>query len=161
MLTILVRYFESLWTVCFDTIRGRRVHQHLVPDTRQNTPRRPFRRAPHAREVCESPNERGPTSKEGGVARLTGREIPFGSSRCVHLPPRGAEQDRVSVSVFRTPNAQQDRRSVRKGSKAQLQLNAGLRLLDYPTLRRAWSGECPEPQYAFKMSMFNVSCNSH
>lgn len=30
-----------------------------------------------------------------------------------------------------------------------------------PTLRQAWSGECPRPQFAFEMSMFNVSCNSH
>lgn len=30
-----------------------------------------------------------------------------------------------------------------------------------PTLRRAWPRECPRPQYAFKISMFNVSCNSH
>ena len=36
-----------------------------------------------------------------------------------------------------------------------------LRLLDYPTLRRAWSGDGPGPQCAFKVSMFNVSCNSH
>jgi hypothetical protein len=30
-----------------------------------------------------------------------------------------------------------------------------------PTLRQAWPRECPRPQCAFKMSMFNVSCNSH
>lgn len=30
-----------------------------------------------------------------------------------------------------------------------------------PTLRRAWPRECSRPQCAFKMSMFNVSCNSH
>ena len=30
-----------------------------------------------------------------------------------------------------------------------------------PTLRQAWPREYPRPQYAFKMSMFNVSCNSH
>ena len=30
-----------------------------------------------------------------------------------------------------------------------------------PTLRQAWPRECPRPQYAFKISMFNVSCNSH
>jgi hypothetical protein len=34
-------------------------------------------------------------------------------------------------------------------------------IASYPTLRQAWSGECPRPQCAFKMSMFNVSCNSH
>ena len=32
----------------------------------------------------------------------------------------------------------------------------------FPTLRQAWPrGVAPKPQYAFKMSMFNVSCNSH
>lgn len=36
-----------------------------------------------------------------------------------------------------------------------------LAIASYPTLRQAWSGECPGPQCAFKMSMFNVSCNSH
>jgi hypothetical protein len=30
-----------------------------------------------------------------------------------------------------------------------------------PTLRQAWPREYPRPQYAFKISMFNVSCNSH
>ena len=30
-----------------------------------------------------------------------------------------------------------------------------------PTLRQAWPRECPRPQFAFKISMFNVSCNSH
>jgi hypothetical protein len=30
-----------------------------------------------------------------------------------------------------------------------------------PTLRQAWSREDPGPQCAFKMSMFNESCNSH
>jgi hypothetical protein len=30
-----------------------------------------------------------------------------------------------------------------------------------PTLRQAWQRCEPMPQYAFKMSMFNVSCNSH
>lgn len=30
-----------------------------------------------------------------------------------------------------------------------------------PTLSQAWSRDDPGPQYAFKMSMFNVSCNSH
>ena len=30
-----------------------------------------------------------------------------------------------------------------------------------PTLRQAWPRYCPRPQYAFKISMFNVSCNSH
>ena len=30
-----------------------------------------------------------------------------------------------------------------------------------PTLRQAWPRECSRPQYAFKISMFNVSCNSH
>ena len=34
-------------------------------------------------------------------------------------------------------------------------------IASHPTLRQAWSGECPGPQCAFKMSMFNVSCNSH
>ena len=29
------------------------------------------------------------------------------------------------------------------------------------TLRRAWTRDCPSPQCAFEMSMFNVSCNSH
>ena len=36
-----------------------------------------------------------------------------------------------------------------------------LAIASHPTLRQAWSGECPGPQCAFKMSMFNVSCNSH
>lgn len=39
--------------------------------------------------------------------------------------------------------------------------NLSRAIASYPTLRQAWSGECPGPQYAFKMSMFNVSCNSH
>lgn len=30
-----------------------------------------------------------------------------------------------------------------------------------PTLGQTWLREYPKPQYAFKMSMFNVSCNSH
>ena len=30
-----------------------------------------------------------------------------------------------------------------------------------PTLGRAWPRENPGPQCAFKISMFNVSCNSH
>ena len=30
-----------------------------------------------------------------------------------------------------------------------------------PTLRQAWQRWKPMPQYAFKISMFNVSCNSH
>ena len=30
-----------------------------------------------------------------------------------------------------------------------------------PTLRQAWHQCGPMPQYAFKISMFNVSCNSH
>lgn len=30
-----------------------------------------------------------------------------------------------------------------------------------PTLRQAWPREYPRPQFAFKISMFNVSCNSH
>lgn len=30
-----------------------------------------------------------------------------------------------------------------------------------PTLRQAWPRDYPRPQCAFKMSMFNVSCNSH
>ena len=30
-----------------------------------------------------------------------------------------------------------------------------------PTLRQAWPRDDPGPQYAFKMSMFNESCNSH
>ncbi len=43
-------------------------------------------------------------------------------------------------------------------------LNAQLRVVAIvikPTLRQAWPREDPGPQYAFKMSMFNESCNSH
>lgn len=37
----------------------------------------------------------------------------------------------------------------------------GKRLLVRRPSDRRGSGSDPEPQYAFKMSMFNVSCNSH
>ena len=43
----------------------------------------------------------------------------------------------------------------------QPKAQARLAIASHPTLRQAWSGECPGPQCAFKMSMFNVSCNSH
>ena len=31
----------------------------------------------------------------------------------------------------------------------------------FKTLRRTWPQDCPRPQFAFRMSMLNVSCNSH
>ena len=37
----------------------------------------------------------------------------------------------------------------------------GARWMYPPTLRQTWSRQRPRPQYAFKKSMLNVSCNSH
>ena len=48
--------------------------------------------------------------------------------------------------------------ATRKKPKAQ---KANSAIAIQPTLRQAWPRVRPRPQYAFKMSMFNVSCNSH
>ena len=64
-------------------------------------------------------------------------------SQGLHLKRRSSTSERLPL---RRSSREQERRS---------------RLDFQPTLRQAWPQDCPRPQYAFKMSMFNVSCNSH
>ena len=87
---------------------------------------------------------------EGDIDAQHGRKGKHGGGVAAWPPPF------YTLSAFR--NADSPRRAVHVSKAQQKGL---LRWLGYPTLRRAWSGECPGPQYAFKMSMFNVSCNSH
>ena len=50
----------------------------------------------------------------------------------------------------------------RRGTaQAQSAIERSIAIVVKPTLRQAWLRDDPEPQYAFKISMFNESCNSH
>jgi hypothetical protein len=49
----------------------------------------------------------------------------------------------------------------RRNAAAQRKDLAFIAIVFKPTLRQAWPRDSPRPQYAFKISMFNVSCNSH
>ena len=61
-------------------------------------------------------------------------------------------EETKATGVKRTPGPATVPRRAREDSDA---------IDSNPTLSQAWSRDDPGPQYAFKMSMFNVSCNSH
>ena len=54
-----------------------------------------------------------------------------------------------------------DTRTRRHRAKLRAQHKRAVAIVVKPTLRQAWPREDPGPQCAFKMSMFNESCNSH
>ncbi len=80
-----------------------------------------------------------------------------GSMRRNESRTRGPSLVRPVCTWSRTGTAQRE-------AARPCELNAQARAVAIdvkPTLRQAWSREDPGPQYAFKMSMFNESCNSH
>ena len=82
-----------------------------------------------------------------------GRDQQGGSNRC---------QNRSETGPRRKPGSALEATKLGRSCDAQRRVpERGSREEFLPTLRQAWPLECQRPQYAFKMSMFNVSCNSH
>ena len=77
--------------------------------------------------------------------------------------PTSSEASRPNAPTFETLRAAvfRDTRPF-SGSEAAMPALPKPRGIDlFKTLRRTWPQDYPRPQFAFRISMLNVSCNSH
>ena len=68
------------------------------------------------------------------------------------------EGDRSELGVTKIPSRRKEAATTQGTARRRREASV---IASKPTLRQAWHQCGPMPQYAFKISMFNVSCNSH